>query len=92
MTKMGQINSKDEAILSFIEARGEVFFKELDEAKLMAKSTLSKHLKELQEDKYIIKKISKNHSVGSYCVVYDITSKGKKLLVSNIKQGTLEDW
>jgi DNA-binding MarR family transcriptional regulator len=58
----------------------QVFFKELEESKMMAKSTLSKHLRELVKEGLLRKTISKTRALGSHCVVYVITAKGKREL------------
>ena len=77
--KMTEIGKRDREILGFIAARGEVFFKELEESGMMAKSTLSKHLRSLRESGLIDKAISKKRQLGTHDVVYVLTLKGKKL-------------
>lgn len=92
MTKMKIINAKDEAILFFIEKRREVFFKELNDANLMAKSTLCKHLKCLAGEKFVEVKISKTRSIGNRRTVYALTAKGKKFCAPIIKPRDLRNW
>lgn len=86
------INAKDAEILFFIERRGEVFFKELNDANLMAKSTLCKHLKCLEGEKLVTIKISKTRSLGNRRNVYVLTVKGKKFCAPIIKPRDLSDW
>jgi DNA-binding MarR family transcriptional regulator len=77
--KMSLIDRRDREILGFIMTRGETFFKELEESRMMAKSTLSKHLRTLREKRLIKKDFSKKRSLGSHEVVYVLTAKGKRL-------------
>jgi DNA-binding HxlR family transcriptional regulator len=84
VAKTSTINKRDRQILGFIAARGEVFFRELEEPKMMAKSTLSKHLRQLTTDKLVNKKISKTRSKGQSCVVYVLTTKGKRVAQANM--------
>ena len=51
---MTLIDERDQEILGFIAARGEVFFKELEDSGMMAKSTLSKHLGELRKKELVL--------------------------------------
>jgi DNA-binding HxlR family transcriptional regulator len=72
------IDKRDQDILGFIAARGEVSFKELEESGMMAKSTLCKHLGELRKTELVEKIISKKSNRGSH-VVYVLTARGQKL-------------
>lgn len=76
---MTTIDEKDQKILGFIAVKGEVFFKELVDSDIMAKSTLSKHLKELKRNGLVEKIISKTQNRGSHDVVYVLTPKGREL-------------
>jgi DNA-binding HxlR family transcriptional regulator len=58
--------------------RGEVFFRELEESGMMAKSTLSKHLGRLKEMGLVERTISKKRKLGSHDVVYVSTPKGRE--------------
>jgi DNA-binding HxlR family transcriptional regulator len=71
-------DQRDMEIMGFIAVRGEVFFKELEESNMMAKSTLSKHLRSLRDRKLVAKVISKRRQLESHDVVYVLTKKGKK--------------
>jgi DNA-binding HxlR family transcriptional regulator len=82
---MVEIGERDRQILGFIAARGEVFFKELEESNIMAKSTLSKHLREMRENGLIEKTISKKRNLGPHDVVYILTSKGRKLCATRVR-------
>lgn len=75
---MTEIDAKDREILTLIAARGEMFFKELEDVNMMARSTLSKHLKALRAENLIAKHISTKRKLGSHDVVYVLTAKGKR--------------
>lgn len=96
MDKTVQIDGKDREILHFIaaSARAEVFFKELDAPRMMAKSTLSKHLRELVKEGLLRRTISKTRALGPHCVVYVATAKGRKALSESevVKHGRLQDY
>lgn len=79
MGKTAIVDKRDRQILGFIAARGEVFFKELEDSNMMAKSTLSKHLGLLRESGLVAKTISKKKRLGPHDVVYVLTPKGKKV-------------
>jgi DNA-binding HxlR family transcriptional regulator len=86
-------NERDKQIMWFIAVRGEVFFKELEESNMMAKSTLSKHLRSLRDQKLVARVISKRRQLGPHDVVYVVTSKGKKILTPReMRMTSLEDW
>lgn len=92
---MAIVDKRDRQILGFIAACGEVFFKELEDSNMMAKSTLSKHLQTLKKNGFIKKTISKKRSLGPHDVVYILTSKGEKLyykLCGKHKPQKLEDY
>lgn len=78
---MSSIDNRDREILGFIIARGEVFFKELAESNMMAKETLSNHLRKLREMELVKKSISKKRMLGpaKHDVVYVVTRKGEEV-------------
>lgn len=80
---MARINERDWKILDFLMRKKETRWKELEDSRMMAKSTLSKHLRELRGNKLIRKKFSETAN----CVVYVLTSKGKKIYEAMLGKG-----
>jgi DNA-binding MarR family transcriptional regulator len=69
-------NARDLAILRLLNGREGLRFRELERTRMMAKSTLSKHLGGLCAKRLVKKKYSE--TLG--CVVYVITPQGKQEL------------
>jgi DNA-binding MarR family transcriptional regulator len=78
---MSLIDERDRELLGFILMRGEAFFKELAESNMMARETLSNHLRKLKEMGFVEKKISKRRTLGAarHDVVYVVTRKGERV-------------
>jgi DNA-binding HxlR family transcriptional regulator len=89
---MTQIDKRDRQIIGFIAARGEVFFKELEDSNMMAKSTLSKHLGLLRQSGLVAKTISEKKKLGSHETVYVLTPKGRKTLEPKLKRMSIDDF
>jgi DNA-binding MarR family transcriptional regulator len=72
MDKM--LNIRDFDILHILFSEEKMRFKDFEDAQMMAKSTLSKHLNELRRSRLIKKTFDETLN----CDVYVITPKGKK--------------
>lgn len=87
---MVKIDERDWKILNFLRGGREARWSELLDSGMMAKSTLSKHLRGLRENKLIRKKFSETAN----CVVYVMTAKGKRTWADFIGAGmsNIEDF
>lgn len=85
-----KIDERDWKILDFLRGGREARWGEFLDSGMMAKSTLSKHLRRLRESKLVRKKFSEKVD----CDVYVITAKGKKIWADRIGAGmsNIEDF
>lgn len=68
---------RNRLILELLYAKGEMSFSDLENAGVMAKSTLNDHLRELLEEKAVKKVIGKRPPHVNH-PVYVITTKGRR--------------